>query len=217
MGFHVEINSILRSDEPYELEVGKTYDFTKSGSRVFFDNIPVTLTRSDWTALAEIQIVSQTRHTTKELTGQFEVTHVYEGEEQAVVTNVFRRMYSFPGEFDPYFYLLESNDIYQEAVKAGFLVRHDLRDEGFIHASPANQLTRVANKHYKDVDDLRCALVRKERILAEVRYEPATAGVYPHVYGPLNMDAVDRVLKIKKEADGTYDIDIDQLLAEQPG
>jgi len=206
MGFSVEINCVLRSDEKHVLEVGSVCEFKKPGSRVFFDNIPIWLTRSDWTALAEIRVVSQTRDG-KNLTGRFEVTHVYEGDEKKVMTDTFCRMFSFQGEFDPYFYLLESREIYDAAVKTGFLVRHDLLDEGFIHASPAEQLTRVANKHYKGIKDVVCALVRKERVLATVKYEPATAGVYPHIYGPLNMDAVDKVLDIKPNSGGEYVID----------
>jgi uncharacterized protein (DUF952 family) len=215
MGFHVEVNCILRSDEDYVLAVGKVCDFRKSGSRIFFDNIPVWLTKSDWTALAEISIVEQTRDPDpkkKELTGKFRIEHVYAGDEQNTVTDMFRRMFSFPGEFDPYFYLLEDRATYEAAVKTGYLVRDDLRTEGFIHSSPANQLTRVANKHYADVDDLVCALVAKDRVLAQVKYEPATAGIYPHIYGPLNMDAVDKVVDIKPGPDGKYDIDISKLI-----
>lgn len=214
MGFHVEINCILRSDKKYKLKVGGVYDFGKSGSRVFFDNIPVWLTRSDWTALAEIRIVSQTRDG-KNLKGQFEVTHVYRGAEQTAMTKTFLRMFSYPGEFDQYFYLLEDRETYDAAVESGFLVRDDLLTEGFIHSSPANQLTRVANKHYMDVDDLVCGLVRKERVLATIKYEPATAGIYPHIFGPLNMDAIDTVVSISKGRNGKYDIDIDKLVRQQ--
>ena len=216
MGFHVELNCILRSDQKYDLKVGEEYKFTKSGSRVFFDNIPVWLTSSDWVARAEIRVTEQTRDPQKnQLTGKFRVEHIYSGEEQKMVTEMFRRMFSFPGEFDPYLYLLESREIYDAAVKTGFLVRHDLLEEGFIHASPANQLTRVSNKYYKDVKDLVCAVVAKERVLAPIKYEPATAGIYPHIFGPLNMDAVDRVLTIQREKNGEFKIDIPKLLAEE--
>jgi uncharacterized protein (DUF952 family) len=183
---------------------------------MFFDNIPVWLTASDWTARAEIKILEQTRiPEVNQLTGKFRAEHLYSGEEQKSVTKMFRRMFSFPGEFDPYFYLLESREIYDAAVETGFLVRHDLVDEGFMHASPANQLTRVANKHYREIEDVVCALVAKERVLAPIKYEPATAGIYPHIFGPLNMDAVDRVLTIKRNQEGQFDIDIPKLLAEE--
>jgi uncharacterized protein (DUF952 family) len=51
-----------------------------------------------------------------------------------------------------------------------------------------------------------CAAVSKRRLLSTVKYEPATGGMYPHIYGPLNMDAVDAVAKVLARADGSYDI-----------
>lgn len=214
MGFHVEINSILRSDDRFDLTVGGICEFQKKGSRVFFDDIPIWLTKSDWTALAEIRIVSQTR-SHDGITGKFSVLHAYKGEEQKQLTKIFRRMYSFPGEFDPYFYLLEPAEVLESAQKLGFLVRDDLKTEGFIHASPANQLTRVANKYYRNVKDLRCAIVAKKRVLAQVKYEAATGGVYPHIFGPLNTDAIDAVVSILPKDDGTFDIDVATLMQQK--
>ena len=56
-------------------------------------------TRSDWTALAEILVRSQTR-TPQGVTRTFEVTHVYDDAEQAPITEMLRRMYASGG--DPY-------------------------------------------------------------------------------------------------------------------
>jgi uncharacterized protein (DUF952 family) len=109
---------------------------------------------------------------------------------------------------DPYFYLLESAENLDAAFAAGELIRDDLKHEGFIHASPAEQLTRVANKHYRNVKRLRCAVVEKAKVRPEVKYEPATGGLYPHIYGPLNMDAVVRVVEIAPGPDGAYAIDV---------
>lgn len=91
-------------------------------------------------------------------------------------------------------------------------MRDDLAKEGFIHASPVDQLSRVANKYYKGVKALQCAVVAKGKVLAQVKYEPATAGVYPHIYGPLNMDAVERVFAIQPKPDGTFDFDVNRVL-----
>ena len=95
MGFKVEIHSILRSDEYSALKVGATYPFDKTGSRVFFDDIPIWLTRMDWTALAEIQVISQERISGK-VSGEFRVLHIYEADEQKLLTGVFVRMYATP-------------------------------------------------------------------------------------------------------------------------
>jgi len=116
------------------------------------------------------------------------------------------------GRADPYFYLLESAENLEAAFAAGSLVRDDLKIEGFLHASPADQLTRVANKFYRSVKNLRCAVVEKALVRSEVKYEAATGGLYPHIYGPLNMDAVVRVIELQPGPDGAYAIDIGRLL-----
>src|SRR5688500_8707132 len=112
-----------------------------------------------------------------------------------------------PGRTDPYFYLLASAANLEAALAAGSLERDDLKNEGFIHAAPAEQLTRVAKKLYRQVKNLRCAVVERAKVRSEVKYESATGGLYPHIYGPLNMDAVVRVIALTPDAEGRYEID----------
>ena len=203
MGFHVEINSILRSDDYPDLKVGKVYPFRKSGSRVFFDDIPVWLTQRDWTALAEIHVRSQTR-TPGQVKGEFEVLHVYSGKEQQRVTQMFRRMYADGGS--SFIYVLMSPETLRDSTSTGVFAPESLQAEKFVHASPSNQLTRIANKYYLDNDTVHVAVVRKTKVAAPIKWEPATAGIYPHIYGPLNMDAVDQVIPFYKEDDGSFAI-----------
>jgi uncharacterized protein (DUF952 family) len=72
-------------------------------------------------------------------------------------------------------------------------VGRTLADEGFIHASQASQVTRTANKFYRDVPgDLVVLVIEVGRLDAELRYEdvPGADLPFPHIYGPLNADAV---------------------------
>lgn len=94
MGFKVEFNSILRTDDFQSVEVGKEYSFQKEGSRIYFDDIPIWLLKKDWTALAEIQITSQKRKENK-VEGTFKVNDLYSGEEQKIMTAMFKRMYGW--------------------------------------------------------------------------------------------------------------------------
>jgi len=203
MGFKIEINSILRSDSYPELERGKVYSFEKQGSRVFFDSIPVWLTNTDWTARAEISILSQTLEN-QTLKGSFRVDYIYQGEEQQVLSNIFVRMYA--GLSDPNIYLLSSQAEYQQALDNGSLVRDSLQSEGFIHASPRSQLNRIANKYYQDKTQPLILVVDKKLISAEVKWEPATGGLYPHIYGPLNINAITKIEKISLADDGNFHI-----------
>lgn len=205
MGFHVEINSILRTDEEYHLTRGTEHDFNKSGSRVFFDDIPIWLTHTDWTALAEIRIVTQTR-TPESMIGRFRVLHVLTETEQQVLTVMFRRM--FAAGTDPFIYVLMSPKDYASANRTGLWDPASRLAEGFIHASPADQVTRIANKYYRQFDEICIVVLRHERIRSEILWEPATEGLYPHIYGPLNMDATDRVLSVGKKPDGNFAINV---------
>ena len=72
-----------------------------------------------------------------------------------------------------------------------------LADEGFIHASEdEEQMLRVAARLFPNRDDLVVLDVATSRLGPDsplVR-EPARSGeIYPHVYGPINPDAVLRV------------------------
>ena len=208
MGFKLEINSILRINEKYELKVGNTYPFSKQGSRIFFDDIPVWLTDSNWNVLAEISIMSQTRKN-NELTGSFRVDYVYAGEEQTVVTNMFIRMYD--GVLDDNIYLLSSEAEYKQAQQSGELVRDSLKTEGFIHASPKSQLNRVANKFYTKTENPLILVVEKSKIQPQVKWEPATGGLYPHIYGPLNTSAIIKSIPIELNAQGQFEIDTKEI------
>jgi uncharacterized protein (DUF952 family) len=68
-----------------------------------------------------------------------------------------------------------------------------LADEGFIHASRAAQVAGVANMFYRDsADDLVVLVIDTGLVRAPVRYEdvPGADAPFPHIYGPLNTDAV---------------------------
>jgi len=67
-----------------------------------------------------------------------------------------------------------------------------LAEEGFIHASTAEQVPLVAGAYYRGVPDLVLLVIDTERVGPELRYEqvPGQPDPYPHIYGPLNLDAV---------------------------
>ena len=67
-----------------------------------------------------------------------------------------------------------------------------LAEQGFIHASTAGQVARVANAFYRGEPDLLLLVIDPGRVGPEIRYEhvPGQSEPYPHIYGPLNIDAV---------------------------
>ncbi len=67
-----------------------------------------------------------------------------------------------------------------------------LAEQGYIHASTAGQVALVADTYYRGVPDLLLLVIDSERVGPEIRYEavPGQDRPYPHIYGPLNTDAV---------------------------
>jgi len=203
MGLKIPNKSVLRSDNYPELLLGKIYSFTESDNEMFTENSPLWLTSSDWEALAEISIISQSVEK-KNLKGTFRIDYIYQGSEQQTLTNTFIRMYA--GLNDDNIYLLSSQAEYQQALNEGVLTRDSLISEGFIHATPRSQLTRLANKYYKNKVHPLILVVDKTLILPEVKWEPATGGLYPHIYGPLNMNAVTAIEEISLNEEGIFQL-----------
>jgi uncharacterized protein (DUF952 family) len=82
-----------------------------------------------------------------------------------------------------------------------------LAEEGFIHASQASQVAGTADRFYRDVPgDLVLLVIDPGRVRAEVRYEdvPGAELPFPHIYGPLNVDAVVDARPFAAGPDGTF-------------
>ncbi len=80
-----------------------------------------------------------------------------------------------------------------------------LASEGFIHCSFAEQLAWVANGFYADASDLLLLHIDPDRLTGPVREEPCDTGeIFPHIYGPLNRDAVVKVQTLERGADGRW-------------
>lgn len=75
-----------------------------------------------------------------------------------------------------------------------------LDSEGFVHCS-ADRATAlaIADAHYREVaGPLLAVELDEDALTAEVRREGESGGRYPHVYGPLNRDAVRRVWEVRR-------------------
>jgi len=75
-----------------------------------------------------------------------------------------------------------------------------LAEEGFIHASRAAQWQGVHRAFYRDVTDPLVLLeIDTDLLTSPVVEEPPAEGVdepFPHVYGPINADAVAGVMPL---------------------
>lgn len=100
---------------------------------------------------------------------------------------------------DPIYHVARAED-WSAAAATGQYAPASLADEGFVHASQADQLERLKRSGLFTADTAWVVLtIDPLKVQAEVRYEPGVhpPGVtappdelFPHVYGPLNVDAV---------------------------
>ena len=90
-----------------------------------------------------------------------------------------------------------------------------LETEGFIHCSTATQVLPVAGKYYQGRGRLLLA-IDPARLSSELRWEPPSGGApppgvpegepFPHIYGPINLDAVLKVFDLEPNSEGGHNL-----------
>lgn len=92
-------------------------------------------------------------------------------------------------------YKIVPQEAWRAAEMAGrfFGAGVDLQD-GYIHFSTAAQVRETAARHFAGRGDLLLVAVSVSALHDALRWEPSRGGaVFPHLYGPLALDAVLRV------------------------
>jgi uncharacterized protein (DUF952 family) len=99
---------------------------------------------------------------------------------------------------------------------AGTYRAASLESEGFLHCSTAAQVVAVANAFFAAQTGLLLLTIDPARVQAPLRYEApappdgstpaalADESRFPHLYGPLNLDAVVRVVPFVPDAQGRF-------------
>lgn len=111
-------------------------------------------------------------------------------------------------------YHITTKDAWEQAQQSGTYRAPSLDAEGFIHASKQDQILWVANRFYVGGDDLILLAIDPAKLIAELREEPADSnmpldadlGLFPHIYGELNVDAILKVFDFPPQADGTFQL-----------
>lgn len=81
-----------------------------------------------------------------------------------------------------------------------------LEEEGFIHASTGDQLNDTANRLFSDHSQIHLLVIDIASLENEVKYEESEGEEFPHIYGPLNTNAVIDNIDVGEEMDGSFDI-----------
>jgi uncharacterized protein (DUF952 family) len=88
---------------------------------------------------------------------------------------------------------------WQKAVAVGFYEAPSLLTEGFIHNSTAAQVQGVLQRYYVGETNLVLLHIEENKLTAELKYElaPSVNEEFPHIFGPINIDAVVKVEDIQ--------------------
>lgn len=93
------------------------------------------------------------------------------------------------------------------AQKNAEYVAESLAGPGFIHCSKVSQALRVANDFYSGQHGLVLLVIDPASLKSELRWEPGVdfaTELFPHIYGPLNLNAVVEVLDFEPGPDGLF-------------
>ena len=97
-----------------------------------------------------------------------------------------------------------SRQAWEAAQVQGEYKAPSLGSEGFMHCSRPNQVLGVANQFYRGVEGLVLLWIDPQKVDAEIRWEAADGETFPHIYGPLNLDAVVGVKDFEPDSDGRF-------------
>ena len=103
---------------------------------------------------------------------------------------------------------ITSRDVWQVAESQGEYRADSLETEGFIHCSTPAQVLFVANSgdRFRRLPAPVLLCIDPAKVTSEIRPENLEGGdsLFPHIYGPLNLDAVVTVLDFPPDANGKF-------------
>ncbi|MDX1618823.1 MAG: DUF952 domain-containing protein [Balneolaceae bacterium] len=108
------------------------------------------------------------------------------------------------------FHLVPKDD-WKEHQDSGVYRPDTLEEDGFIHCSTGKQVQQVANRRFPGRDDLLLLIVDVAGLESDVKMETAESGeeAFPHIYGPLNIDAIIDKISLEPQEDGSFYIEFD--------
>ena len=85
-------------------------------------------------------------------------------------------------------------------------ITSSLNEVGFIHATAPDQTMDVIAR-FTDQKDVILLFIDAERVQSPVKFEAARSGregLFPHIYGPLNVDAVYSIANVERNAEDKF-------------
>jgi uncharacterized protein (DUF952 family)/GNAT superfamily N-acetyltransferase len=109
---------------------------------------------------------------------------------------------------------LLSREAWAEAQARGQLVAPSVATEGFAHCSTEHQMVDVANKYYSGANNMVLLSIDPTKLTSQLKFEPPAhldgtpalphEPMFPHIYGPINLDAVIEVIDFPCRSNGEF-------------
>lgn len=97
-----------------------------------------------------------------------------------------------------YIYHITTQSQWKVAEETGSYTSPSLKEEGFIHCSEERQIPDVLNRYFSDKTDLVKLTIDTDKLTSQLIYDWSNAieDTFPHIYGPINLEAIIKADKI---------------------
>jgi len=91
-----------------------------------------------------------------------------------------------------FIYHVTTKQEWETAMLKGYYTVPTLESEGFIHCCAEEQVNGVLERYYAGKKELVKLVIDTGKLISGLKYElaPSVNEHFPHVYGPINLDAV---------------------------
>jgi len=98
----------------------------------------------------------------------------------------------------PVIYHVTTAGDWDAARKKGYYEHPSLTAEGFIHCSQENQVAGVLDRYFGGQSNLVKLVIDTDRLTSHFVFDwsPSTQDTFPHIYGPINLDAVTDIISL---------------------
>lgn len=110
-------------------------------------------------------------------------------------------------------YHITTPEAWNEALRRGEYRAESLETEGFIHSSTGAQVVPVADLLYQGGGKLYLLKIDPALLTSDLKWEPPAGAtppgipagdLFPHLYGPLNLEAVVKIFDFEANSEGKY-------------
>ena len=104
-------------------------------------------------------------------------------------------------------YHITTRGNWEQAVALGHYSPPSLTSEGFIHASTIREVAGTADRFYRDTPELVVLKINLEAVQPAIDWarSPHSSLPFPHIHGPLNLDAVLELIPLREDDKGSFD------------